>query len=167
MALNLRSHYWFINTRLFFPNLKFQKDRKITWTNSRRQWKTGKPEVLQSMGSQRVKHDWATTKKEEAKALESRSLTRCHTSFITFDSQTLQCYIETFEPLSLCCIKLDKNKTKHSQGKADLRRWPVSYKPQTKRQLVIMVTFFISSLTRGPWNMVQGHFTLSHFHMYV
>ena len=30
------------------------------WTNSRRWWRTGKPVVLQSMGSQRVRHDWAT-----------------------------------------------------------------------------------------------------------
>ena len=28
--------------------------------NSRRRWRTGKPGVLQSMGSQRVGHDWAT-----------------------------------------------------------------------------------------------------------
>ena len=30
------------------------------WARSGRWWKTGKPVVLQSMGSQRVKHDWAT-----------------------------------------------------------------------------------------------------------
>ena len=30
------------------------------WANSGRQWRTGKPGVLQSMGSQRVRHDWAT-----------------------------------------------------------------------------------------------------------
>ena len=30
------------------------------WANSRRWWRTGKPGVLQSMGSQRVGHDWAT-----------------------------------------------------------------------------------------------------------
>ena len=30
------------------------------WANSRRQWKAGKPGMLQSMGSQRVRHDWAT-----------------------------------------------------------------------------------------------------------
>jgi len=30
------------------------------WANSARWWKTGKPGVLQSMGSQRVRHDWAT-----------------------------------------------------------------------------------------------------------
>ena len=30
------------------------------WANSRRWWWTGKPGMLQSMGSQRVKYDWAT-----------------------------------------------------------------------------------------------------------
>ena len=31
-----------------------------TWANSRRWWGTGRPGVLQSMGSQRVGHDWVT-----------------------------------------------------------------------------------------------------------
>ena len=30
------------------------------WVNSRSWWGTGKPGMLQSMGSQRVRHDWAT-----------------------------------------------------------------------------------------------------------
>ena len=30
------------------------------WANSRRQWRTGKPGVLQPMGSQKVGRDWAT-----------------------------------------------------------------------------------------------------------
>ena len=30
------------------------------WANSRRWWRTGKPGVLQSMGLQRVRHDWET-----------------------------------------------------------------------------------------------------------
>ena len=30
------------------------------WTNSRRRWRTGKPDVLQAMGSQRVRCDWVT-----------------------------------------------------------------------------------------------------------
>ena len=35
-----------------------------TWANSRRQWGTGKPDMLQSMGSQRAGHsDWRTTTK--------------------------------------------------------------------------------------------------------
>ena len=30
------------------------------WANSRRWWRTGKPGMLQSMGLQRVRHDWVT-----------------------------------------------------------------------------------------------------------
>ena len=30
------------------------------WASSRRWWRTGKPGVLQSMGLQRIRHDWAT-----------------------------------------------------------------------------------------------------------
>ena len=30
------------------------------WVSSRSWWQTGKPDVLRSMGSQRVRHDWAT-----------------------------------------------------------------------------------------------------------
>ena len=33
---------------------------KWVWVNSGRWWRTGKPGVLQSMGSQRVRHDWTT-----------------------------------------------------------------------------------------------------------
>ena len=32
----------------------------IVWVNSRSWWWTGRPDVLQFMGSQRVGHDWAT-----------------------------------------------------------------------------------------------------------
>ena len=34
------------------------------WANSRRQWRTGKPGVLQSMGSKRVERDWATEQQQ-------------------------------------------------------------------------------------------------------
>ena len=34
------------------------------WISSRRQWRTEKPGVLQSMGSQRVGHDWATEQQQ-------------------------------------------------------------------------------------------------------
>ena len=30
------------------------------WANSRREWRTERPGVLHSMGSQRVEHDWVT-----------------------------------------------------------------------------------------------------------
>ena len=35
------------------------------WANSRRWWRTGKPGVLQTMGSQRVGHDWETEQKQQ------------------------------------------------------------------------------------------------------
>ena len=35
------------------------------WANSRRQWRTGKSDLLQSMGSQRVGHDWATEQQQQ------------------------------------------------------------------------------------------------------
>ena len=34
------------------------------WANSRRWWRTGKPGMLQSMGSQRVGHDWVTEQQQ-------------------------------------------------------------------------------------------------------
>ena len=35
------------------------------WASSGRWWRTGKPDVLQSMGLQRVWHNWATEQKQE------------------------------------------------------------------------------------------------------
>ena len=35
------------------------------WASSRRWWRTGKPGMLQSMGSQRVGKDWATEQQQE------------------------------------------------------------------------------------------------------
>ena len=35
--------------------------RTWVWASSRRWWRTGKPGMLQSMGPQRVRHDWVTS----------------------------------------------------------------------------------------------------------
>ena len=37
------------------------------WASSRRQWKTGKPGLLQSMELQRVRHEWVTEQQSEVK----------------------------------------------------------------------------------------------------
>ena len=37
----------------------------MNWTNSGRQWRMGKPGVLQSMGSQRVRHDLVTEQQQQ------------------------------------------------------------------------------------------------------
>ena len=51
------------------------------WGNSGRQWRTGKSGVLQSMGSQRVRHDW-----------DWRTTTHTHTHTHTHIQQTLICF---------------------------------------------------------------------------
>ena len=40
-----------------------------TWANSRRQWQTGRPGMLQSMGSRRVKHDLVTEQQQFSSVL--------------------------------------------------------------------------------------------------
>ena len=40
------------------------------WANSGRWWRTGKPSVLQSMGWQRVRHNWVTVQQQQNANLE-------------------------------------------------------------------------------------------------
>ena len=35
------------------------------WGSSRRQWRTGKPDMLQSLGSKRVRHNWVTEQQQQ------------------------------------------------------------------------------------------------------
>ena len=49
-----------------------RKQKRMRWLNGipdspRRWWRAGKPGVLQSMGSQRVRHDWATEQEVTSK----------------------------------------------------------------------------------------------------
>ena len=57
--------------------------RTQVWSNSRKQWRTGKPGVLQSLGSQIVKYDWVT-KQLLLKAIYSFSATSIKISMIFF-----------------------------------------------------------------------------------
>ena len=45
--------------------LNIKKKKTWTWANSRRWWGTGRPGVLQSMGSQKVRPDWATEQQQQ------------------------------------------------------------------------------------------------------
>ena len=54
------------------------------WENSGRLWRTGKPGMLQSMGSQRAGHDWAT---EQQKSLSSQKAL-CHSFLISTDASS-------------------------------------------------------------------------------
>ena len=53
------------------------------WANSGRQWRTGKPGVLQSMESQRVRHDWVTEQQH------IYNLTICNLSIWSFNVTAL------------------------------------------------------------------------------
>ena len=55
------------------------------WANSRRWWRTGKSGVLQSMGLQRIRHDWATEKHKGEKKARDQSLWLWHHSMNTRD----------------------------------------------------------------------------------
>ena len=50
-----------------------------TWAKSRRRWGTGRPGVLQSMGSQRVGHEWATEQQHGKNPFSF--LRNCQTAF--------------------------------------------------------------------------------------
>ena len=52
------------------------------WANSGRYWRAGKPGVLQSMGSQRVGHDWAT---EQQQSHEEQSKKKRKKNWSTID----------------------------------------------------------------------------------
>ena len=43
--------------------------RTWLWGSSRRQWRTGKPDMLQSLGLKRVRHNWATEQQTRCKLL--------------------------------------------------------------------------------------------------
>ena len=46
------------------------------WASSRRWWRTEKPGVLQSVGSQRVRRDWVTKQQQKALSAVSSSVSR-------------------------------------------------------------------------------------------
>ena len=47
------------------------------WAKSRRQWRTGKPGALQSMGSQRVRHDLVTELRQKQSSEDGSICLRC------------------------------------------------------------------------------------------
>ena len=64
------------------------------WANSRRWWRTGKPGVLQSVGSQRVWHEWVTEKQPALQPCPSQ-----HTP-----SQTTQSAVSSTHPRPMCAL---------------------------------------------------------------
>ena len=60
------------------------------WANSGRQWRIGKPGVLQSMGSQRVGHDWATELKVTKNFMGRKLHFRYFLYALTYSSRSLE-----------------------------------------------------------------------------
>ena len=65
--------------------------RTWVWVNSRSWWWTGRPGMLQFMGSQRVRHDWPTERKEKQKASLVLFLISVNGTRITLSSHISQC----------------------------------------------------------------------------
>ena len=59
------------------------------WANPRRQWRTGKPVVLWSVGLQRVRHDWVT--EQQQPPLRVIYLRVCCFIFYLFYNSTFGC----------------------------------------------------------------------------
>ena len=60
------------------------------WVNSGRWWRTGKPAVLQSMGSQRVTHGWVT-EQEEVSPKSGQTLRHFYTGAIICPYYRIAC----------------------------------------------------------------------------
>ena len=48
------------------------------WASSRRWWRTGKPGVLQSTGSQKVRHDWVTEQQQLRTSFQAKMIHSIH-----------------------------------------------------------------------------------------
>ena len=56
------------------------------WTSSGRWWRIGKPGVLQSMGSQRVRHSWATEHSDKSLHWYCHNVEQCGVSSVVVQS---------------------------------------------------------------------------------
>ena len=65
--------------------------RTWVWANSRKQWRTGKPGVLQSMRLKRVGHNWVTERQP-------------HCVFWCHSPKSLQLIVQAYWNRMLCCI---------------------------------------------------------------
>ena len=79
------------------------------WGSFRRRWRTGKPGMLQSMGSQRVGHDWATEQQQKPEQrCHQRYLQRLQASCVVAETQGLEIQVPAslYGPANLCTPKI-------------------------------------------------------------
>ena len=100
-----------------------------TWTNSRRCWGTGRPGMLQSMGSQRVRHDWATEQPRDKKLNLDTSVL---SSFLSVNHWH-KCFLDPRILLNTCLSSLDPQSPK--DGNEGIRKvWLHKDKSKRKEQ---------------------------------
>ena len=162
---------WLPDTESWLKDLG-QKEKRVTgwdgcmvsltqwtwvWANSGRQWRTGKPGVLQSMGSQRIRHDWGTEqwhvlsrnfkKSSLSREVKSRPIYQQMVLTITHRVSLL-----AFSKLgdvrmvskNLSCSKIEASMSWKVKGRAD--RDEISYglkrvRPRSKQQEVEQLSF--------------------------
>ena len=84
------------------------------WASSGRWWRTGEPGVLQSMGSQRVRHDWVNEQQQQTKKLGIWQMVRKLKMIIIIKKKMKKCLSAPWfhskwnldcipKHLSLCC----------------------------------------------------------------
>ena len=65
---------------------------ELDWVNSRSWWWTGKPGMLQSIGSQRVGHDWATELNSTEASFNFTAAVTVHSDFGDQENKICHCF---------------------------------------------------------------------------
>ena len=119
------------------------------WVNSGSWWWTGRPGVLQSMGSQRVGHDWVTELNWTVAQL-----------LVSWQTRTQSEY--TFLGHSYCCLKMARVPWQQSYSFISLRRekwtWLLIH---VSGSVVSLIHILISIFTYAGWQYTAWTYSFS------
>ena len=95
--------------------------RTWVWASCGRWWRTGKPRVLQSMGSQRVRHNWVTEqeRKIQSKSVKVSVAQSCPTLCETMGCSPPECSVHRFSQAKI----LEWTAIPFSRGSSWPRDW--------------------------------------------
>ena len=88
----------------------------LVWASSRRLWRTGRPGVLQSMGSQRVGHDWVTGQRQTAIPLFHLNLSFCVYIIYWCFTKVFSCMVEKQFNLKFHCYRVQVHSAHRMKG---------------------------------------------------